>query len=289
MTLNQIAEFLEIPNSFEETQIAGINNLANANINDISFILDKKYKNELLNTKAPAILVSDELKSLIPENKIALVVQNPQIAMAKVTKLFFKQPKFYKSKKFLGVYIGENVKIGQNCQIYPNVTIYPNTIIGNNVIIHSGSTIGSDGFGYAHDKNSNRIKIYHFGNVIIEDNVEIGANSCIDRATFGSTIIKQGSKIDNLVQIAHNVILEENVIVVSQSGVAGSSKIGKNTILAAQSGVSDHIEIADNVVIAARGGVVKNIKNPGVYAGFPAISHKLWLKIQAKISRLIKN
>jgi len=288
--IRDILELLDIDdkNGIGDIKVTNLNNLKNATKGEITFITDKKYIKFLENSQALAILTTKELQHFVPEGIIALIVDNPEIAMAKISRLFFKNHKFLTSDTFVGVYVGENVKIGKNCQIFPNVTIYPNTIIGNNVTIHAGAVIGSDGFGYAHQKDGRKIKIYHLGNVIIEDDVEIGANSCIDRATFGSTIIKKGTKVDNLVQIAHNVILEENIVIASQTGIAGSSSVGKNTILAAQVGISDHVSIASNVIIAARGGVIKDIKEPGIYAGFPSIPHKTWLKQQAKISRLLK-
>jgi UDP-3-O-[3-hydroxymyristoyl] glucosamine N-acyltransferase len=187
-----------------------------------------------------------------------------------------------------GSYIGHNVVIGKNTIIHPNVTIYDNTIIGDNVIIHSGTILGSDGFGYVQDEKNTHIKIYHTGNLVIEDSVEIGANCSFDRAVFGTTTIKKGTKIDNLVHIAHNVKIGEHCAIAGQTGFAGSAEVGSYCMLGAQSGVSGHLKIGDGAIIAARGGVTKSIDGKKVYAGFPLFEHRKWLKIQAKVSRLIK-
>ncbi|MBE2281242.1 MAG: UDP-3-O-(3-hydroxymyristoyl)glucosamine N-acyltransferase [Ignavibacteriaceae bacterium] len=164
----------------------------------------------------------------------------------------------------------DNCTIGNNCLIFPNVTIREGVVIGDNVVIHSGAVIGADGFGYANNSDGSKIKIPQVGNVIIEDDVEIGANTTIDRAALGSTIIRKGVKLDNLVQIAHNVQIGENSAISSQSGVSGSSKMGKNCILAGQVGIADHIDLADGVIIAAKSGVSKSIKESGIYWGIPA-------------------
>ena len=188
-----------------------------------------------------------------------------------------------------GVVVGCDVEIGDNSVIYPNVTIYNDTKIGCNVKIHSGAVIGSDGFGYAHTKTGEHIKIYHLGYVELEDDVEIGANTTIDRGAFGKTIIKKGAKIDNLVQIGHNCEVGEYSILVSQSGLAGSTKLGRNVVMGGQAATSGHLEIAPFTQIAARGGVTKTIKQAGIYGGFPLYPQKTWLKLQAKISKLLKS
>lgn len=183
------------------------------------------------------------------------------------------------------VYIGRSVRIGKNCLIYPNVVIREETIIGNNVIIHGGTVIGSDGFGFT-EANGKRIKIPQRGNVIIKDDVEIGANVTIARARFGSTIIGKSVKIDNLVHIAHNVEVGDNTVIVAGVGISGSSKIGRNVILAGQSGVSGHIQIGDNVRVGAKAGVMKDIPANTTVAGFPARPYRQHLKEQALLSKL---
>ena len=190
------------------------------------------------------------------------------------------------TKIFHNTVISENVSLGNDCLIHANVSIRENCIIGNNVIIHSGTVIGSDGFGYSPDEKGEYEKIPQIGNVIIEDDVELGSNVSIDRAAMGSTIIKRGCKIDNLVQIAHNVILGENTVISAQTGISGSTKIGKNCILAGQSGLVGHIEMGDNVVITAQSGVSKSILKSGYYLGSPAREMKTALKVSAHIQNL---
>jgi UDP-3-O-[3-hydroxymyristoyl] glucosamine N-acyltransferase len=156
-------------------------------------------------------------------------------------------------------------------------------------MIHAGTVIGSDGFGYAHTKMGEHIKLYQNGNVIIEDDVEIGANTTVDCAVFGSTIVKQGSKIDNLVQIGHNCVVGEYSILVSQSGLAGSTTLGRNVVMGGQSATAGHLSIAPFTTLAARSGVTKSIINKGVYSGFPLMEHKLWLKMQAKLAKMMES
>ena len=173
------------------------------------------------------------------------------------------------------VFVGKNVNIGDNVIIYPNVTIYDNSIIGNNCIIHAGSVIGSDGFGYARDKNG-YVKIIHLGYVILEDDVELGANVTVDRGVIDFTKIGKGTKIDNLVQIAHNVIIGSNCAIAAQTGIAGSSTIGNNVTVGGQVGIAGHISIGNGVIIAAQSGVAHNIKDNEIISGSPAFSIKDW-------------
>ncbi len=184
-----------------------------------------------------------------------------------------------------GVVIGNDVKIGDDVKIYPNVTIYDRCKIGDRVIIHAGTVIGSDGFGFAPD-GVRYHKIIHTGIVRIEDDVEIGANNTIDRGTFGETLIKKGVKTDNLIHIAHNVIIGENSVIVAQVGISGSSRIGKNAILAGQAGVAGHLKIGDNVTIGPQAGIAKPIPDGSIVSGTPAIPHRLWLRVQNIIPKL---
>lgn len=187
------------------------------------------------------------------------------------------------TKIFHNTVISENTVLGNNCLIFSNVSIRENCKVGNNVIIHSGTVVGSDGFGYSTDEKGVYNKIPQIGNVIIEDDVELGSNVSIDRAAIGSTIIKRGCKIDNLVQIAHNVQLGEDTVISSQVGVSGSTKIGNHCILAGQAGLVGHIELGDNVVITAQAGVSKSILKPGYYSGSPAMEMRAYQKIQAQV------
>ena len=179
------------------------------------------------------------------------------------------------TKIYEQVFIGDNVKIGSNCIIYPGVKIYPGMVIGDRVILHSNSVIGADGFGFAPLEDNTWKKIEHTGNVIIEDDVEIGACACVDKSQMGSTIVHKGCKIDNLCAIAHNVELGANTVMAAQTGIAGSTKVGEHCIMAGQVGVAGHITIADNTTIGAQAGVLGNIKEGGkVFMGSPAIPYK---------------
>ncbi len=190
------------------------------------------------------------------------------------------------SKIFHNTVLMNNVKIGSDCLLFPNITIRENCIIGDNVILHAGVVIGSDGFGYLNNSERKYVKIPQIGNVIIENNVEIGANTTIDRAALGSTIIKSGTKIDNLVQIAHNVEIGSDTAISSQTGISGSSKVGSNCILAGQVGLADHIEIGDNVLIGAQSGVPKSLPSNGRYFGYPAKDMRTSLRLEAHIRNL---
>jgi UDP-3-O-[3-hydroxymyristoyl] glucosamine N-acyltransferase len=190
------------------------------------------------------------------------------------------------TKIFHNTVISENVSIGSGCLLHANVSIRENSVLGNNIIVHSGTVVGSDGFGYSTNDKGEYEKIPQIGNVIIEDDVEIGSNVSIDRAAMGSTIIKRGCKIDNLVQIAHNVILGEDTVVSAQTGISGSTKIGKHCILAGQAGLVGHIELGDNVVITAQSGVSKSILKPGYYMGSPAREIKTAQKIGVHLHNL---
>ena len=185
------------------------------------------------------------------------------------------------------VYIGENVKIGNNCIFYPGVKIYHGCVIGNDCILHSGAVIGSDGFGFAPQSGSNYQKIPQIGNVILEDQVEIGANTTIDRATLGSTIIRKGVKLDNLIQVAHNVEIGENTVISAQAGISGSTVVGRNCMIAGQVGIIGHITIADNVKIGAQSGISGSITEEGaIVLGSPAIDIKKTRRNWIHISNL---
>ena len=189
-------------------------------------------------------------------------------------------------KIFHNTVLSDNVEVGDNSLIFQNVSIRENCKVGKRAIIHPGTVVGSDGFGFNPDEKGVYHKIPQVGNVIIEDDVELGANVTIDRASLGSTTIKSGVKIDNLVQIAHNVIIGENTVISSQVGISGSTKIGKNCILAGQVGIVGHIEIADNTILLAQSGISKSIKKPGKYFGYPAKELSTSLKLEAHLRSL---
>ena len=180
----------------------------------------------------------------------------------------------------------EKVKVGENCLIYPNVTIRENCILGNNVIIHSNTVVGSDGFGYIPNAKGEYEKVPQIGNVILEDDVELGSNVSIDRAAFGSTLIKKGVKIDNLVQVAHNVIIGDHTAIAAQAGISGSTKIGKHCMIAGQAGFVGHIEVADQVIVGAQSGVSKSIEKSGKYRGSPAQDMAQQLRLEAQIRNI---
>lgn len=185
------------------------------------------------------------------------------------------------------VYVGENVKIGNNCTIYAGVKIYNDCIVGDNVVLQSGCVIGGDGFGFAPTEDGSFKKIPQIGNVVIKDNVEIGANTCIDRATMGSTVIEAGVKLDNLIQIGHNVVVGENTVMAAQGGIAGSTKIGKNVMMGGQVGIVGHITIADNVKIGSQSGVGHDVPKLGeVLLGSPAMNGLQNHRVQAILKNL---
>ncbi len=319
MKLSEIAKLFECRLVGEDREVKGIAEIERAGKEDLTFLTNPKYKKFLKGTKAAAVLTGKELEGIgIPQ----LICKEPYVVFAKLLNLFYPElfPSPSISEKatisssshlgkdcyigdfvyisegayigdrcyiFPGVYIGKNVKVGEGSVIYPNVSIYDETVIGKGVRIHSGAVIGSDGFGYAFSKEEMKIyKIPQRGRVVIGDFVEIGANTTIDRGTLGDTVIGEGTKIDNLVQIGHNVKIGRYCFIVSQVGISGSTKIGDFVTLAGKVGVAGHIEIGNNITVAAKSGITKSLKEPGTYAGFPARPYKEWRKVQALIDRL---
>lgn len=319
-TLGEIAQFVKGELVGDASlEICGVAGLQEAQKGEISFLANPKYKNFLKSTQASAVITNEKIENSLP---FALIKHpNPHLAFSQVVKLFYPEKRDYhteihptailgknlklgesvhiaayvvvedevqignRTAVLSGCFIGEKSKIGENSLIYPNVTIRENTIIGNNVIIHSGAVIGSDGFGFAFDGKVHQ-KIPQIGNVIIEDDVEIGANVTIDRAALGSTRVGQGTKIDNLVQIGHSVEIGENCILVAQVGIGGSTKLGKYVTLGGQAGLVGHIEIGDGASVGAQGGVTKSIPAGTVVSGYPAREHKKAKKIEASLSFL---
>ena len=260
----------------------------------ICYVKDKKFI-DTLSSEAGAVITTTALVEDIGSTQNFIVVDDPYLAYAKTSKVFFDAYKAsneaVETKYGKNVQIGQNTVINSNCAIgdnviiHDNVSIYSCTDIGDNSIIHSGSVIGSDGFGYA-PNNSGWHKIEHLGGVKIGKNVEIGAKTAVDRGALGDTIIEDGVKIDNQVHIAHNTIIGENTAIAGQSGTAGSVKIGKNCQIAGQVGIIGHIEIADNVIVMAKTLVTKSLKEAGAYSGvMPIQKHKDSLKFIAKIKK----
>lgn len=316
MKLQEIAEVIGAEFSGVDIEITAMNTLKDALGSELSFISNAKYVKDISISNAGAIIVDSKTKEFVPDSCIALVVENPYLQMAILSKSFAPPieddslplaivgegsqispkaeiangAKIGKNCTILAhVYIGANAVIGNNTIVYPNVTIYRDCIVGSDCIIHSNTAIGSDGFGFATNKLGEHTKIYQNGNVIIEDDVEIGSNVSIDRAVFGSTLIKKGVRIDNLVQIGHNCEIGEYSVFVAQSGCSGSTKLGRNVVVGGQAAFAGHLEIAPFSTFAARSGVTHNIKESGkTFAGFPLMDHRKWLKLQAKIARLLK-
>ncbi|MDR0467556.1 MAG: UDP-3-O-(3-hydroxymyristoyl)glucosamine N-acyltransferase, partial [Campylobacteraceae bacterium] len=293
MKLSAICKEFNLEFFFVFLEIVGFQTLDNATENHIVYLENEKLLDALSNTKAGAAIIMEKHKEYVPSGSSIIISQNPHLTMAILSKFFAPKIVGHSDKKPIisenatimqnvyigngsiikdnvilmhGVYIGENVEIEEGSLLHPNVVVYNDTKIGKNCIILANSTIGSDGFGYAHTKDGVHIKIYHTGNVILEDNVEIGANTTIDRAVFGSTIIKKGTKIDNLVQIGHNCEIGENTIIVSQVGLSGSTKTGRNVVMGGQSGTAGHLKIGDFATIASRGGVSKSIEGNKIYS-----------------------
>jgi len=308
-----------------ELEIKGIGKIESAGSDEITFISNPKYEKYFNSTSAGAVILSDEFDIKTGREDISVIrVPDPYNSFLILLEYFEKE----KESNLAGIsenvhtgkntIFGENVfvadfvnfgddckigngtkiysnttiekncEIGSGCKIYPNVTIYRNCIIGNNVIIHSGTVIGSDGFGFARQDDGTYKKIPQTGRVVIEDDVEIGSNCSIDRATLGETKICKGVKLDNQIQVAHNVIIGENTVIAAQVGIAGSTKIGKRCMIGGQSGIVGHIEICDDVIIGAAVGVSKSIEKPGLYTGYRIKPHREDLKTEISIRNIPK-
>ena len=283
----------------------------------LAFLANPKYEDHLYTSRASIIIVNDSLQ--LKQNVDATLIRVPDaytafaMLLSKYQEIMtqqlngIQQPCYiaktagYGQNVFIGAfaYLGENVILGNNTKVFPNsfigdnvkigndtivhpgVKIYKDCVIGNNVIIHAGTVIGSDGFGFAPQADGSFKKVPQIGNVIIEDNVEIGANTTIDRATIGSTIIKAGSRIDNLIQIAHNVEVGNNTVIAAQAGISGSTKIGRGVMIGGQAGIVGHLQIGDGVKINAQSGVSKSIEAGKAVTGSPAYDYTAALRSQA--------
>jgi UDP-3-O-[3-hydroxymyristoyl] glucosamine N-acyltransferase len=323
-TAQQIALLINAKIEGDETAAVGsFGKIEEAQNGQLAFLANPKYEEYLYTTKASVIIVNESLELKETVNATLLRVPDAYAAFAGLLSKYqeivtqqlsgIQEPSFiaktaqlgeqifiaafaYLSenvsignnvKIFAGAFVGNNVKIGNNSIIHAGVKIYDDCIIGNNVIIHSGTVVGSDGFGFAPLADGTFKKIPQIGNVIIEDNVEIGANSTIDRATMGSTIIKAGTKLDNLIQIAHNVEVGNNTIIAAQSGISGSTKLGNNVLVGGQVGIVGHITIADGTKINAQSGVTKSIKETNTsVTGSPAYDYTASLRSQVAARNL---
>jgi UDP-3-O-[3-hydroxymyristoyl] glucosamine N-acyltransferase len=304
-------------------EVSNFGKIEEAKKGEISFLANPKYEEYLYTTQASIVIVNESL--VLKKSIHATLIKVPDAYAAFATLLTkyqelqsqqlqgIEQPSYIASSATMGknhyiaafTHIGNNVRIGDDVKIFPNVVIgdhvsignnvvlhpgvivYADCIIGNNVTIHSNAVIGSDGFGFAPKADGSFQKVPQLGNVVIEDNVEIGSNTSIDRATIGSTFIRKGVKLDNLIQIAHNVEIGENTVIAAQSGISGSTKIGKSVMMGGQVGTSGHLSVADGVKIAARSGLTKSIKKANlVVTGYPAGEHSATLRSQIQVKNL---
>jgi UDP-3-O-[3-hydroxymyristoyl] glucosamine N-acyltransferase len=323
-TAEQIAGILEgevVGNPMAE--VFRLSKIEEGTDGSLTFLSNPKYLNYIYSTKASVTIVNE---TFVPESSLTTTLIKVEDAYAAFSKLleFYNQVKLNKSgieqpsflsqsvkygdKLYLGSfsYVGENVVLGENVKIYPNcfigdnvvignnvilfagAKIYSETVIGNNCTIHSGAIIGADGFGFAPNPDGTYTKIPQIGNVIIEDNVDIGSCTTIDRATMGSTIIRKGVKLDNQIQIAHNVEIGENTVIAAQTGVAGSTKIGKSGMIGGQVGISGHLTIGNNVRIQAQSGVGRNIKDDEILQGSPTFGYNDFSKSYVHFKNLPK-
>jgi UDP-3-O-[3-hydroxymyristoyl] glucosamine N-acyltransferase len=318
-TVEELARFLNCPFQGDgNTIITGVSSLEGALEGDLVFCAHPKYRELLAKTKASAVIVSPQEEfDRIP----TIRSEQPYLSFIKVIDLFYTpytpepgihpQAVVSPSAKIgkdvaIGAFvsIGDEVEIGDGSVLFPLVSVYPGVKIGkkvvchscvsiredcrigNRVVLHNGVVIGSDGFGFQKAADGTHIKIPQMGIVTIEDDVEIGANTTVDRAALGKTIIKRGTKIDNLVQIAHSVKIGPDSILAAQTGIAGSSKVGKNFIAGGQVGIPDHITIGDDVIIAAKSGITKNLPSGSFVSGSPHLDIKVWRKAWAAIPQL---
>jgi UDP-3-O-[3-hydroxymyristoyl] glucosamine N-acyltransferase len=303
-------------------EVSSVSAALSAGVGAVTFAESPKHLKDAVSSGASAIIAGNGMKgqAIRLENRALIFVKNPRVAFAQTLALFHPPAQFEAGVHSTAV-IGKNVQlgsavhvgacavvkdggrigdrtvidagsvigdgtvIGEDCVIHARVTIYPRVIIGNRVIVHAGTVIGSDGFGYVTDAGQH-LKIPQVGNVVIEDDVEIGANTTIDRATLGSTIVKRGTKIDNLVQIAHNNVIGEHCLLAAQVGLAGSVTLGKYVALGGQVGVGDHITIGDQTMIGGQGGVIGDVPPKQILWGTPTQPNREWLRQLAALKRL---
>ncbi len=303
-TAKQIAQFIE--GRIEGDENATVNTFAKIEEGTpgaISFLSNPKYTHYIYDTKSSVVLIDEKVELEHPVSTTLIRVKNAYECVAKLLQLYDSmRPKktgvdplaFVSPTATIGkdcyiapfAYIGDGVVIGDNCRIYPHVTIYEGCKLGNRVTIHAGSVIGADGFGFA-PTTDGYDKIPQIGNVVIEDDVEIGANTCVDRSTMGSTIIHKGVKLDNLIQVAHNVEIGQNTVIAAQTGIAGSTKVGQWCMFGGQVGMAGHIHIADQTHVGAQAGITNSVKQPGqTIIGSPAWDAKGFMKSAAIFRRL---
>ncbi|NIP99555.1 MAG: UDP-3-O-(3-hydroxymyristoyl)glucosamine N-acyltransferase [Nitrospinaceae bacterium] len=318
MNVNEIAERLGgTVQGDGSIEITDVNGMELAQPGQITFLADKKFLNKLKDSRASAVIVQKPLET----DKAQVIHPAPALAFAKLLAEMKPEPRpepgIDKQSSIaegvkLGkevtigpfVSVGKNVTIGDHTVLHPgvvvhdgctlgdhttlhaHVTLYRSTVVGNHVTIHAGAVIGADGFGYTPDEKGRHFKINQTGRVVIEDHVEIGANTCIDRANFGETVVREGTKIDNLTQIAHNCEIGQHAIIVAQVGLAGSTHVGNDVVLAGQVGLADHLTIGNQVVVAAQSGVNRDLPDPGFYGGSPAVPAMSWKRYATLLPKL---
>jgi UDP-3-O-[3-hydroxymyristoyl] glucosamine N-acyltransferase len=327
-TAFQLAQLLEgTVEGNPDTKVHTLSKIEEGKAGSLSFLANPQYTPYIYKTAASVVIVNDSFKSEQPISITLIRVPNAYQAFAKLLD-YYNQFKHYKSgieepvaihetakigeNHFIGafsyiasgvqigknvkiyqqVHVGDHVKIGDNCILFPGVKIYADCVIGDNCTLHSGVVIGGDGFGFAPNGGEGYNKVAQIGNVILEDHVEVGANTTIDRATLGSTIVRRGVKLDNLIQIAHNVEIGENTVIAAQTGVAGSTKIGKNCMIGGQVGIIGHLKIGDNVRIAAQSGIGSDVADGLTLQGSPAMEAGLYKKAYVyfrKLPELMRN
>lgn len=304
-----------------EVTVNNVSKIEEGKPHTLAFLANPKYEQYIYTTEASIVLVNKDFVPSQPVNCTLIKVDSAYDAIASLLQMYesmrprptgIEQPSYIDQTATIGdnlylgafAYIGKNVKIGKNVSIYPHayigngvtigdnttinsgVKIYHDCHIGANCIIHASTVIGADGFGFAPTADGSYKKVPQIGNVVIEDNVEIGANTCIDRATMGSTRVCKGAKLDNLIQIAHNVVVGQNTVIASQSGVAGSTKIGERCVFGGQVGLAGHITVGDNVQIAAQSGIASNTKSNLILRGSPAFEFSKYQKCLAVFRKL---
>jgi UDP-3-O-[3-hydroxymyristoyl] glucosamine N-acyltransferase len=287
----------------EDTMLTSIASLRNAGPSDLSYA-EAKFHSDAVQSKAGCLIVSPGTAPLA--NRSVIIAKNPKLAFANAAAVLLRKsesdPAIHSTAVIdpsvsigsgtrlgAGCVVGRNVKIGAGCVLYPRVVVYPNVEIGNNVMIHAGAVIGADGFGFVKD-GERYVQFPQIGTVIIEDDVEIGANTCIDRGSLETTVIRRGTKIDNLVQIAHNVEVGEHTVIAAQTGISGSSIVGPHSIIAGQVGIGEHARLDAHTILGGQAGVLngKHIRGGEILWGTPARPLKEFLEQQAHLIRLPK-
>lgn len=323
-TAAQIAEILDGKiEGNPEAEVSELSKIEEGTKGSLTFLSNPKYTSYIYSTKASVTIVNNTFEAEQPVSTTLIKVKDAYKAFStlleyynqiKQNKFGIEQPSFisedveYGEELYLGafsyigknvrigsgvkiypnVFIGDNVKVGNNVIFFPGVKIYSESIVGDNCVIHSGAIVGADGFGFSPGEGGKYSKVPQIGNVIIENDVEIGAGTTIDRATLGSTIIHTGVKLDNQIQIAHNVEIGENTAIAAQSGIAGSTKIGKNCMIGGQVGIAGHLTIGDRVKIQAQSGIGRNLQDDEVLQGSPAFGYNDYYKSYIHFKNLPK-